>query len=91
MSQWDDNPTHMPRLSKKHASEWGSKLRVGKTQLFFLWPMHWVLRFNAENPISVNKTMVLFQLPSYVFRPVIIIKGEKQIQLFPAGALDFRF
>jgi hypothetical protein len=69
----------------------GEQTKGGENPTFFFWPMHWVLRFNAENPKSVNKTMVLFQLPSYVFWLVIIIKGEKQIQLFPAGALDFRF
>ena len=35
-------------------------IKGGKISTFFQ-PMHWVFGFNAKNPMSVNKPMVLFQ------------------------------
>ena len=39
--------------------------------------MHWVVGLMQKIKISANKTMVLFQLPPYVFQLVGIIKGGK--------------
>jgi hypothetical protein len=37
--------------------------------------MYWVFGFYAKNLKSVNKTMLLLQLPLCVFQPTITIKG----------------
>ena len=54
----------------------------GWEKLSCFWSMHWVFGFDATNPFSVNKAMVLFQLLSYVIQSAVIIEGGRNPTFF---------